>query len=89
MGDIETKVLDRIDEDKVAAACSGEGVAVLIPCYNEAITIGKVVDDFKVSLPLATIYVYDNNTSFWRFSRKGRGSAPAWRKYREPAWQVV
>ncbi len=63
MGDTETKVLDRIDEDKVAAACSGEGVAVLIPCYNEAITIGKVVDDFKASLPLATIYVYDNNSS--------------------------
>ncbi|WP_251178780.1 glycosyltransferase family 2 protein [Adlercreutzia agrestimuris] len=38
-------------------------VAVLIPCYNEAITIGKVVDDFKRVLPSATIYVYDNNSS--------------------------
>ena len=38
-------------------------VAVLIPCYNEAITIGKVVDDFKASLPGASIYVYDNNSS--------------------------
>ena len=38
-------------------------VAVLIPCYNEAITIGKVVDDFKTSLPGASIYVYDNNSS--------------------------
>lgn len=38
-------------------------IAVLIPCYNEEITIGKVVDDFKVSLPEATIYVYDNNSS--------------------------
>ena len=37
-------------------------VAVLIPCYNEAITIGKVVDDFKRELPEADIYVYDNNS---------------------------
>lgn len=41
----------------------GENVAVLIPCYNEAITIAKVVDDFKRVLPLADIYVYDNNSS--------------------------
>lgn len=38
-------------------------VAVLIPCYNEALTIGKVVDDFKRVLPTATVYVYDNNSS--------------------------
>lgn len=37
-------------------------VAVLIPCYNEAITIGKVIDDFKRVLPDADIYVYDNNS---------------------------
>lgn len=37
-------------------------VAVLIPCYNEEITIGKVVDDFKRVLPDADIYVYDNNS---------------------------
>ena len=38
-------------------------IAVLIPCYNEEITIGKVVDDFKRVLPDADIYVYDNNSS--------------------------
>lgn len=37
-------------------------IAVLIPCYNEAPTIGKVVDDFRRELPNATIYVYDNNS---------------------------
>lgn len=37
-------------------------VAVLIPCYNEAVTIGKVIDDFKRILPDADIYVYDNNS---------------------------
>lgn len=38
-------------------------IAVLIPCYNEEKTIGKVVRDFKQVLPEATIYVYDNNSS--------------------------
>jgi glycosyltransferase involved in cell wall biosynthesis len=35
-------------------------IAVLIPCYNEESTIGKVVDDFRRELPLATVYVFDN-----------------------------
>lgn len=37
--------------------------AVLIPCYNEAKTIEKVVADFKKVLPHANIYVYDNNST--------------------------
>ena len=36
--------------------------AVLIPCYNEEITIEKVIKDFKKELPEADIYVYDNNS---------------------------
>ena len=36
---------------------------VLIPCYNEAKTIRKVVTDFKKELPHADIYVYDNNST--------------------------
>ena len=38
-------------------------IAVLIPCYNEAKTIKKVVTDFKTELPEAAIYVYDNNSN--------------------------
>jgi len=37
-------------------------IVVLIPCYNEEITIAKVVHEFKTVLPDATIYVYDNNS---------------------------
>jgi len=37
--------------------------AVLIPCYNEEQTIGKVVADFRRQLPEANIYVYDNNST--------------------------
>ncbi|MDH6231276.1 glycosyltransferase involved in cell wall biosynthesis [Mesorhizobium soli] len=38
-------------------------VAVLLPCYNEEKTIGEVVRRFRETLPAATIYVYDNNSS--------------------------
>ena len=38
-------------------------IAVLIPCYNEALTVEKVVKDYKKALPNADIYVYDNNSS--------------------------
>jgi glycosyltransferase involved in cell wall biosynthesis len=53
MSDTET----RIDP---AASHPGLAVAVLVPCFNEAQTIGKVVADFRAALPRATIYVYDN-----------------------------
>jgi glycosyltransferase involved in cell wall biosynthesis len=38
-------------------------IAVLIPCYNEAKTIGKVVRDYRASLPEADVYVFDNNST--------------------------
>ena len=38
-------------------------IAVLIPCYNESLTVAKVVGDYKRVLPEATVYVYDNNSS--------------------------
>ena len=38
-------------------------IAVLIPCYNESMTIGKVVSDFRRVLPEAVVYVYDNNST--------------------------
>jgi glycosyltransferase involved in cell wall biosynthesis len=38
-------------------------VAVLIPCYNEAVAIGPVVAAFRAALPDATVYVYDNNST--------------------------
>ena len=38
-------------------------IAVMIPCYNEEITIEKVIKDFRKELPDADIYVYDNNST--------------------------
>lgn len=46
-----------------ASRHQGLEVAVLIPCYNEECTISNVVRDFRLALPYARIYVYDNNSS--------------------------
>ena len=50
----------RLDDD--AAEYADKDIAVLIPCYNEELTIGKVIDDFQKELPKAIFYVYDNNS---------------------------
>ena len=38
-------------------------IAVLVPCYNEALTVAKVVADFSAALPGCVVYVYDNRSS--------------------------
>lgn len=45
-----------------ALPARGARVAVLVPCYNEALTIRSVVEDFRRVLPGAAVYVYDNNS---------------------------
>jgi len=48
----------RVVEDRVTDPAPR--IAVLAPCFNEAVTIAKVVADFRATLPNAEIYVYDN-----------------------------
>jgi glycosyltransferase involved in cell wall biosynthesis len=50
-------------QQALADAVAGCDIAVVIPCYNECLTIGKVVQDFARALPSARIYVYDNNST--------------------------
>jgi glycosyltransferase involved in cell wall biosynthesis len=38
-------------------------IAILIPCYNEELTVGMVVSDFKREIPDADIYVFDNRST--------------------------
>lgn len=38
-------------------------IAVLVPCYNEALTVADIVRDFHASLPQAQVYVFDNNST--------------------------
>jgi len=50
-------------------------IAVLVPCYNEEAAIAKVVEDFRVALPTADIYVYDNNSKDETAARARRAGA--------------
>jgi glycosyltransferase involved in cell wall biosynthesis len=55
----------RVDESKfpVGAGIRQCNIAVLVPCFNEELTVGQTVADFREALPLATVYVYDNNST--------------------------
>lgn len=64
-------------------------VAVLIPCYNEEVTIKKVVTDYKNALPYADIYVYDNNSSDNTAAIAAEAGAIVRREYRQGKGNVV
>ena len=52
---------DQVAED--VTSLSAYRIAVLIPCYNEEVTIAGVVRNMRAALPDAAIYVYDNNST--------------------------
>lgn len=64
-------------------------IAVLIPCYNEGQTIGKVVADFREALPEATIYVYDNNSTDGTGGIAQRAGAIVRREYQQGKGSVI
>lgn len=63
--------------------------AVLIPCYNEELTIKKVILDFKKALPKADIYVYDNNSTDNSYEIAKDTGAIVKREYRQGKGNVV
>lgn len=64
-------------------------VAVLIPCYNEELTIAKVISDFKKELPAAKIYVYDNNSKDRTYEIALEHGAIVKKEYRQGKGSVV
>ncbi|MDD6058051.1 MAG: glycosyltransferase family 2 protein [Clostridiales bacterium] len=64
-------------------------IAVLIPCYNEAVTIKKVVDDYRRELPQAIIYVYDNNSVDGTAEIAKEAGAIVRREYRQGKGNVI
>lgn len=66
-----------------------DAVAVLIPCYNEALTIEKVVSDFRRVLPEAVIYVYDNNSNDGTGEIAAGAGAVVRREYRQGKGNVI
>lgn len=63
--------------------------AVIIPCYNEELTIKKVILDFKKALPKADIYVYDNNSTDNSYEIAKDTGAIVKREYRQGKGNVV
>lgn len=66
-----------------------EKIAVLIPCYNEELTIEKVIKDFKKELPDADIYVYDNNSKDKTYEIAKNAGAIVRRENRQGKGNVV
>ena len=64
-------------------------IAVLIPCYNEELTIEKVIKDFKKELPEADIYVYDNNSKDKTAEIARKNGAIVRHEYRQGKGNVV
>lgn len=49
--------------EAIPARADAPRIAVLVPCHDEALTVGKVVRDFHAALPGCTVHVYDNNST--------------------------
>lgn len=64
-------------------------IAVLVPCYNEAVTIEKVVTDWKTALPEATIYVYNNNSKDDTAAIAERAGAVVRNEYKQGKGNVI
>lgn len=64
-------------------------IAVLIPCYNEELTIEKVIKDFRKELPEADIYVYDNNSKDKTAEIAKKNGAIVVHEYRQGKGNVV
>lgn len=64
-------------------------IAVLIPCYNEARTIEKVVTDFRKALPEAVVYVYDNNSTDGTAEIAAKAGAVVRHEYKQGKGNVI
>ena len=68
---------------------NNEKIAVLIPCYNEEVTIKKVIEDFKKELPKADIYVYNNNSKDKTYEIASKCDAIVRNEYNQGKGNVV
>lgn len=64
-------------------------IAILIPCYNEAATIEKVVTDMRSAVPEAVVYVYDNNSTDDTAALAARAGAVVRREYAQGKGNVI
>lgn len=60
---VESVSVSATDNSSTSAAPIRPRIAVVIPCYNEEFTVGRVVDEFRRALPTARLFVFDNNST--------------------------
>lgn len=73
----------------VSAELCRHEIAVLIPCYNEAASIGRVVRDFRIALPNAAVFVFDNNSTDDTAETAQKAGAQVYREPRQGKGFVV
>lgn len=73
----------------MTAAAPDPKIAVVIPCYNEELTIADVVLQFRDQLPEADIYVFDNNSTDKTVERAREAGALIYRERRQGKGYVV
>jgi glycosyltransferase involved in cell wall biosynthesis len=56
-------MLNRLSSSEQRIELGSPNIAILIPCFNEELTVGSVIDQFRSELPDALIYVFDNNST--------------------------
>lgn len=71
------------------SAEDGLKIAVLLPCYNEALTVASVVHGFAQALPGARIFVFDNNSTDDTACIAARAGAQVFREVRQGKGNVV
>ncbi|HEX8353448.1 MAG TPA: glycosyltransferase [Pyrinomonadaceae bacterium] len=74
---------------RAAGEAAGRGLAVLIPCYNEEPTVARVVARFREELPLARVYVFDNNSTDRTADEARRAGASVFTERRQGKGYVV
>jgi glycosyltransferase involved in cell wall biosynthesis len=89
----ETKLRNGSMQDRMSppgqSKSASPRIAILIPCFNEELTIGNVIDDFQRELPNAQIYVFDNNSTDRTSERAREKGATILREWRRGKGFVV
>ena len=84
-----TSVSPPPERDKRSGSTCEDGIAILIPCHNEESTIASVVGKFRRWIPLAAVYVFDNNSSDRTAAEAARAGAIVFQEQRQGKGFVV
>jgi hypothetical protein len=85
---LEPTIQRKAEIGRTAAKAPTE-IAILIPCFNEELTVGNVINQFRDELPHAKIYVFDNNSTDHTAERAGEAGALVFRERRQGKGFVV